>query len=45
MFNIIYFIVLGCCLVGLIGYYISFKKYCKEHDVKDVRILEKEKKK
>lgn len=44
MLKIIYFIVLGICLIGFIGYYISFKKYCKEHDV-NVSFLEKKEKK
>lgn len=44
MLKIIYFIVLVICLIGLISYYISFKKYCKEHDL-NVRILEKKEKK
>jgi len=44
MLKVIYFILLIVCVLGLIGYYYNFKKYCKEHDV-NVSILEKEKKK
>lgn len=44
MLKIIYFIVLGICLIGLLVYYISFKKYCKENDV-NVSVLEKKEKK
>lgn len=44
MLKIIYFIVLAICIVGLIAYYINFKKYCKEHDI-DASVLEKKEKK
>lgn len=44
MLKIIYFIVLGICLVGFLLYYISFKKYCKENDI-DVSVLEEKEKK